>query len=85
MLTVSLMRGGIFLYPSDDRPGYEDGRLRLLYEANPVAFIIEQAGGMATDGQTRILDLDLGSLHARVPLVFGSAGPVSTVKTYFNT
>lgn len=80
-----LMRGGIFLYPSDDRPGYGDGRLRLLYEANPVAFIIEQAGGMATDGQDRILDLDLNSLHARVPLVFGSAGPVSTVKTYFNT
>ncbi len=78
-----LMRGGIFLYPSDTRPGYGDGRLRLLYEANPVAFIIEQAGGMATDGENRILDKPLNTLHERVPFVFGSTHPVSQVKTYF--
>ncbi len=77
-----LMRGGIFLYPSDNRKGYEDGRLRLLYEAHPVAFVIEQAGGIATDGAQRILDISLGSLHQRVPLVFGSGKPVQMVGDY---
>lgn len=80
-----LMRGGIFLYPSDTRDGYGSGRLRLLYEANPVAFIIEQAGGVATDGQDRILDKKLETLHERIPFVFGSANPVSLVKTYFKS
>ncbi len=78
-----LMRGGIFLYPADTRDGYVAGRLRLLYEAAPVAFIIEQAGGLATDGQNRILDKKLETLHERIPLVFGSAHPVSHVKTYY--
>lgn len=77
-----LMRGGIFLYPADDRKGYEDGRLRLLYEAHPVAFVIEQAGGVATDGARRILDISLQSLHQRVPLVFGSEKPVQMVGDY---
>ena len=51
-----LVRGGVYLYPEDSREGYEHGRLRLLYEANPIAFLIEQAGGAAIDGFHRILD-----------------------------
>ncbi|PHR91816.1 MAG: class 1 fructose-bisphosphatase [Robiginitomaculum sp.] len=74
-----LMRGGIFLYPEDDRNGYEHGRLRLLYEAAPVAFIIEQAGGSATDGHTRILEKSLKTLHQRIPFIFGSKNQVKRV------
>ncbi|MBL4854345.1 MAG: class 1 fructose-bisphosphatase [Robiginitomaculum sp.] len=77
-----LSRGGMFMYPGDDRAGYKDGRLRLLYEAAPVAFVIEQAGGMATDGGRRILDIKLETLHQRVPLVFGSNEPVQTLTDY---
>ncbi len=77
-----LTRGGIFLYPGDARKGYARGRLRHVYECAPIAFVIEQAGGAATDGQDRILDLVPESLHARVPLVFGSADPVARVATY---
>ncbi len=77
-----LVRGGIFLYPSDDRPGYEAGRLRLLYEAAPVAFVIEQAGGVATDGDQRILDIKLATLHQRVPFIFGSPAPVRKLAHY---
>jgi fructose-1,6-bisphosphatase I len=77
-----LIRGGIFLYPRDARPDYRNGRLRLVYEANPMAFIIEQAGGGATDGENRILDLKPGSLHGRTPLVFGSADHVARVARY---
>ena len=67
-----LIRGGIFLYPQDTRKGYERGRLRLVYEANPVAFLIEQSGGLATDGRKRILSLQPKSIHERVPFIFGS-------------
>ena len=67
-----LIRGGIFLYPQDTRKGYERGRLRLVYEANPVAFLIEQSGGFATDGKKRILSLKPKSIHERVPFIFGS-------------
>lgn len=77
-----LMRGGIFLYPGDQRPGYGRGRLRLLYEANPVAFVIERAGGAATDGVQRILDVMPSAVHERVPLVFGSAAQVELVARY---
>ncbi len=77
-----LSRGGVFLYPADDRKGYQNGRLRLLYEANPVAFVIEQAGGIATDGTLRILGMKLDSLHQRVPLVFGSEKPVQMIASY---
>ena len=69
-------RGGIFLYPSDKRDGYETGRLRLVYEANPMAFLVEQAGGSAHDGQTRILEITPHELHQRVPFIFGSADEV---------
>jgi fructose-1,6-bisphosphatase I len=77
-----LHRGGIFLYPADARPGYEDGRIRLVYEANPIAFLCEQAGGAATNGITPILDLEPGHLHQRVPLVFGSQTKVDRVRRY---
>lgn len=74
-----LSRGGVFLYPADKRPGYERGRLRLLYEAAPIAFLVEQAGGDATDGLTRILDKIPGALHERTPLVFGSSEKVARI------
>ena len=67
-----LARGGVFLYPQDTRKGYEKGRLRIVYEANPVAFLIEQSGGFATNGQKRILSLKPESIHERVPFIFGS-------------
>lgn len=79
-----LMRGGLFMYPADDRKGYEAGRLRILYEAHPVAFVIEQAGGLATNGQDRILDLTQKTLHERVPFVFGSVDMVEQVGDYHN-
>jgi fructose-1,6-bisphosphatase I len=77
-----LMRGGVFLYPGDSRPGYQNGRLRLLYEALPLAFVIEQAGGMASDGNQRILESKLVSLHGRIPLIFGSNDRIHDVIDY---
>ena len=77
-----LVRGGVFLYPGDSRPGYQNGRLRLLYEALPLAFVIEQAGGMASDGNQRILEAKLLSLHERIPLIFGSSDRVRDVIDY---
>ncbi len=77
-----MTRGGIFLYPKDSRKGYENGRLRLLYECAPIAFLVEQAGGRATDGISAILDAVPLTLHARTPLVFGSANKVMRVVTY---
>ena len=79
-----LMRGGVYLYPGDQREGYANGRLHLLYEANPIAFIIEQAGGEATDGVRRILDLEPPSIHARTPLIFGSKDKIAHVRAYFD-
>jgi fructose-1,6-bisphosphatase I len=66
----TLLKGGIFLYPPTRH--YPGGKLRLMYEANPIAFIAEQSGGMATDGKNRILDIRPTSLHQRVPLLVGS-------------
>ncbi|TIQ18226.1 MAG: class 1 fructose-bisphosphatase [Mesorhizobium sp.] len=77
-----LMRGGVFLYPGDKRKGYRQGRLRLVYEANPIAYLIEQAGGAATDTITRILEIEPESLHQRVPVVFGSAREVARITRY---
>ena len=74
-----ISRGGIFLYPSDTRKGYESGRLRLVYEAAPVAMLVEQAGGVATDGAGAILDIVPQTLHQRVPLVFGAGEEVAAV------
>lgn len=77
------MRGGIYLYPGDDRPGYEQGRLRQIYETAPLAMLIEQAGGGATDGIERILDKTPSDLHQRMPFVFGSSTMVELVRTYY--
>ncbi len=74
-----LTRGGIFLYPSDQRPGYRQGRLRLVYEANPLSLIVEQAGGAASTGSERILDLVPDALHQHVPLIAGSRDEVAHV------
>ncbi len=67
-----MTRGGVFLYPGDARDPDRPGKLRLLYEANPLAFLIEQAGGAATDGRQRILDIQPRLLHQRVPVILGS-------------
>jgi fructose-1,6-bisphosphatase I len=75
-----LSRGGIFMYPRDAKN--KDGRLRLMYEANPMAFIVEQAGGAATDGRTRILELQPQKLHQRVAVVLGSKNEVERVTSY---
>lgn len=77
-----LKRGGIFLYPADRRSGHENGRLRLLYECAPIAFLIEQAGGRATDGSEPILRGPASDLHQRTPLVFGSVDMVDRVTAY---
>jgi fructose-1,6-bisphosphatase I len=75
-----LTRGGIFMYPCDSR--YKSGRLRLMYEANPMAFIVEQAGGAATDGRRRIMDIQPDRLHQRVGVVLGSKNEVERVAQY---
>jgi fructose-1,6-bisphosphatase I len=74
-----LVRGGVFLYPADARPGYREGRLRLLYEAHPMALIMEWAGGTATTGRRRILELGAKTPHQRVPLIMGSVRGVRDV------
>ena len=78
-----LVRGGVFLYPADDRRGYEKGRLRHCYEASPLAFVIEQAGGGATNGLDDILDLPPRGIHDRVPLIFGAREKVEGVRSHF--
>lgn len=75
-------RGGVFLYPADRRPGYEKGRLRLVYEAAPIAFLVEQAGGAASDGMESILTKVPVELHQRTPLVFGAAEKVRRIAGY---
>ena len=77
-----LMRGGVFLYPRDTKDPAKPGRLRLLYEANPMSFIVEQAGGAATDGATPILDLQPKGLHQRVAVILGSKNEVERVTSY---
>jgi fructose-1,6-bisphosphatase I len=77
-----LSRGGIFMYPADMRDPGTPGKLRLMYEANPMAFIVEQAGGAATNGQTRILDLVPEKLHQRVAVFLGSKDEVARVTDY---
>ena len=79
-----LVRGGVYLYSEDSRAGYEHGRMRLLYEASPIAFLIEQAGGAAIDGFRRILDVQPASLHQRTPLIFGSKDKVERIERYYS-
>nr|MBF0682027.1 class 1 fructose-bisphosphatase [Pseudomonas sp.] len=77
-----LTRGGLFMYPWDSREPEKPGKLRLMYEANPMSFIIEQAGGAATNGRQRILDIQPTSLHQRVPVFLGSKEEVERVSNY---
>jgi fructose-1,6-bisphosphatase I / sedoheptulose-1,7-bisphosphatase len=77
-----LMRGGVFLYPRDTKEPSRPGRLRLLYEANPISFIIEQAGGYASTGRERILNIVPDSLHQRVPFIFGARQEVELIEAY---
>ncbi|MBK6402745.1 MAG: class 1 fructose-bisphosphatase [Rhodocyclaceae bacterium] len=77
-----LTRGGVFLYPLDSKMKDKGGKLRLMYEANPMAMIVEQAGGVATTGRQRILDIQPTSLHQRVPVILGSRNEVERVAGY---
>ncbi|MFM2275170.1 MAG: hypothetical protein RL211_1042 [Pseudomonadota bacterium] len=79
-----LTRGGVFLYPWDKREPHKAGKLRLMYEANPMSWLIEQAGGAATNGRQRILDLQPGQLHERVSVILGSKNEVERVTRYHN-
>jgi fructose-1,6-bisphosphatase I len=77
-----LTRGGIFMYPQDTREPNKPGKLRLMYEANPMAFLVEQAGGAATNGRSRILDLPPSQVHERVAVFMGSKQEVDRVSGY---
>ena len=77
-----LVRGGVFLYPADKRKGYTEGRLRLMYEANPIAMVVEHAGGRATTGRERILDIQPTALHQRIPLIFGSTTEIERIERH---
>lgn len=77
-----LTRGGVFLYPLDLRDQSKSGKLRIMYEANPMAFIIEQAGGACSTGHERILDIKPTGIHQRVPLVLGSKKEVERIEAY---
>lgn len=77
-----ITRGGVFMYPKDARDPGKPGKLRLLYEGNPMAFIVEQAGGAATNGHQRIMDIKPTQLHERVAVFLGSKEEVETVTRY---
>ena len=77
-----LMRGGVFMYPRDSKDTSKPGRLRLMYEANPMAMIVGQAGGLASTGNERILDVQPTSLHQRVPVILGSRDEVERIERY---
>ncbi|WP_061006943.1 class 1 fructose-bisphosphatase [Mycolicibacterium mucogenicum] len=77
-----LTRGGVFLYPRDSRQPVRPGRLRLLYEANPVAFLVEQAGGVASTGRQRLLDVTPNEVHQRISLIFGAREEVERIAEY---
>ena len=77
-----LTRGGVFMYPWDKREPHKPGKLRLLYEANPMSWLIEQAGGASTNGKERILDLQPSQLHERVSVVLGSKNEVERLTRY---
>jgi fructose-1,6-bisphosphatase I/sedoheptulose-1,7-bisphosphatase/fructose-1,6-bisphosphatase I len=77
-----LIRGGLFMQPRDTRDPADAGRLRLVYEANPMAMLVEQAGGAASTGRQRLLDLQPESLHQRVPVILGSRDEVARIERY---
>ena len=80
-----LTRGGVFMYPWDQREPDKPGKLRLMYEANPMGWLVEQAGGAATNGSQRILDIQPGKLHERVSVILGSKNEVDRLTGYHNT
>lgn len=80
-----LMRGGVFLYPRDTKDSAMQGHLRMLYEANPIGFLIEQAGGRASTGRQPVLTVKPTSLHQRIGLVFGSRNEVELIERYHHT
>lgn len=77
-----LTRGGVFMYPKDTKDASKAGKLRLLYEANPMSFIVEQAGGMSSTGYERILGIEPSGLHQRVPVILGSKNEVERIVRY---
>ena len=77
-----LMRGGIFMYPKDTKDPSKPGRLRLMYEANPMSFVMEQAGGLGSTGRQRILDIKPEQIHQRVPVIIGSRNEVERIERY---
>lgn len=77
-----LMRGGVFLYPEDKRNAKMGGRLRLMYEASPMSFIVEQAGGECSTGHERIMELQPQKLHQRIPVILGSRSEVARLVQY---
>ena len=77
-----LMRGGVYLYPKDSKDSAKPGRLRLMYEASPMAMLIEQAGGAASTGRKRLLDVAPESIHQRIPIIIGSKNEVAHVVRY---
>jgi len=77
-----LMRGGVFMYPKDTKDRSKPGRLRLLYEANPISLLIEQAGGRATTGSQRLMEVTPENLHQRIPLIHGSRNEVERIVRY---
>ena len=77
-----LTRGGVFMYPWDKREPHKPGKLRLMYEANPMSWLVEQAGGAATNGRERILDIQPKALHERVSVILGSKNEVERVTRY---
>jgi fructose-1,6-bisphosphatase len=77
-----LIRGGLFMYPHDTKDSVQSARLRLLYEANPMAMLIEQAGGAASAGRSRILDVIPADLHQHVPLILGCKAEVERIERY---
>ena len=78
-----LMRGGIFLYPLDSETRAKGGRLRLLYEANPMAWLIEGAGGRATTGRESLLEVVPTGIHQRIPVILGSSEEVKRVEAWY--
>jgi fructose-1,6-bisphosphatase I/sedoheptulose-1,7-bisphosphatase/fructose-1,6-bisphosphatase I len=78
-----LVRGGLFMYPKDTKDPSEAGRLRLLYEANPIALLIEQADGCASTGRGRLLEIVPNDLHQRIPVILGSRNEVERIERYY--
>ena len=77
-----MMRGGVFMYPADRKDPSKPGRLRLMYEAEPMAMVMEQAGGAASDGTQPMLDVVPDALHQRVPVMLGSKAEIEAFLTY---